>query len=131
MKTQTIPTPRRDKVSLLQRVRYFYLFFNRRDWAKCHGYLDPKLRAKYAEADYARMMDGFFAAHGPLRQMTVVSANLYSAGSARADDREFAYVVLSWKDRGNARYHFRERWIKEGGRWFTRVVGLVPRPPGE
>jgi hypothetical protein len=131
MKTQTIPSGRRDKASLIQRVRYFYKYFNERDWAKCRRYVDPKLQVKVAAGDYGRTMDAFFSAHGPLRQLTVVSMNLYPAGSARTDDREFAYVVLSWKARGNALHHFRERWIKDGGRWFTRVVGLVPRPPDD
>ncbi|HEY2157468.1 MAG TPA: hypothetical protein VGH33_17705 [Isosphaeraceae bacterium] len=128
MKTQTIPSARRDKASLLQRVRYFYRFFNERDWPRCHAYVDPKLRGKHGQAEYGRTMDEFFSVHGPLRQMTVVSTNLYPAGAARTDDREFAYVVLSWKDRANALHHFRERWVRDGGRWFTRVVGLVPRP---
>jgi hypothetical protein len=129
MKTPTVPRGRRDKASLTQRVRYLYKFVNDRDWAKCRAYLDPRLRDRVAAEQYGREMDAFFAAHGPIRQITVVSANLYPAGSARADDREFAYVVLSWKDRDHALHHFRERWVKDDGQWYTRVVGLVPRPP--
>ncbi|MFO0968477.1 MAG: hypothetical protein U0793_23215 [Gemmataceae bacterium] len=42
------------------------------------------------------------------------------------DKRPFAYVYIVWQDDNHAFHMFRERWVKEGGRWFTRVIGLVP-----
>jgi hypothetical protein len=48
------------------------------------------------------------------------------ASSNQRDKRPFAYVYLVWQDDAHGFHMFRERWIKDSGRWFTRVVGLVP-----
>jgi len=54
------------------------------------------------------------------------------AGPTQQDKRPFAYVYVVWQDDCHGFHMFRERWIKEKGEWFTRVVGLVPnRDRGE
>ncbi len=42
-----------------------------------------------------------------------------------ADPRPFAYVYIYWQDHRHAFRLFRERWVHDGGKWYTRVVGLV------
>jgi hypothetical protein len=46
--------------------------------------------------------------------------------SNKHDDRPFAYVYVVWQDDAKEFRMFRERWVKHLGRWFTRVVGLLP-----
>jgi hypothetical protein len=130
MKTEKVRDRRHDTLSLAGRIVHFYRFFNRRDWGRCFDYIDPKLRddGKVDPADYAETMDRFFAAHGPIRQIRIVNTTIYPGASSRSDGRDFAYMAVSWKDRANGLHHFRERWIKDQGRWYTRVLGLVPRP---
>ena len=53
-------------------------------------------------------------------------------GDARtvgSDRRPFAYVYVVWQDEAHGFHMFRERWVKDRGWWFTRVVGLVPNSP--
>lgn len=47
----------------------------------------------------------------------------------QARPRPFAYVYVVWKDAAKEFHLFRDRWVKDGGQWFTRVVGLVPAKP--
>lgn len=128
MKTEEPATRRSDRASLVQRLVHFYKFLNRRDWSKCHDYIDPRLRGGVSPDDYAVAMERFYSAHGPIRQIRVVAMSFHPGAVAKADGRDFAYVTVSWKDRNNDLHHFRERWIKDQDGWFTRVVGLVPRP---
>jgi hypothetical protein len=57
--------------------------------------------------------------------LTRVSLHLDGAPK-QSDKRPFAYVYVIWQDDVHNFHMFRERWIKDHGRWFTRVVGLVP-----
>jgi hypothetical protein len=59
----------------------------------------------------------------------LIKISIQSGVSAKDDQRDFAYVVVSWKDKSNKFHQFRERWIKDRGKWFTRVIGLVPVRP--
>jgi hypothetical protein len=54
-----------------------------------------------------------------------LSLHLDASANTR-EQRPFAYVYVFWKDDAHGIHLFRERWVKENGRWFTRVVGLVP-----
>ncbi len=47
------------------------------------------------------------------------------AGKHNAEARPFAYVYVVWLDASNRFHVFRERWVYDSGRWYTRVVGLV------
>jgi hypothetical protein len=44
----------------------------------------------------------------------------------KRDDRPFSYVYIVWRDVRSVFHMFRERCVMDGGRWYTRVVGLVP-----
>jgi len=128
MKTQRFAGSKHDVLSLAARIIFFYKFFNQRNWARCYEYIDPKLRAKreFGISEYSRTMRDFFEAHGPVEQVKILKISIHSGIEANNDQRDFAYVVISWKDKSREFHHFRERWIKDREKWFTRVIGLVP-----
>jgi hypothetical protein len=128
MATEQLANNPHDTRSLAARVVNFYRFFNKQDWLRCYEYIDPSLRAKGSVGpdSYSDTLHAFFRAYGPIRDLKIVSLRVHSGSQARNDPRDFAYVVISWKDRFNGFHHFRERWIKDRDKWFTRVVGLVP-----
>jgi hypothetical protein len=105
-----------------------YAWFNRALWEKCFSLLDPKLvqQANVQLSSYADRMVAFQQAYGSIQPWhTRISLHL-EASSTRRDPRPFAYVYVVWQDDRHEFHMFRERWVKDGGRWFTRVVGLVP-----
>lgn len=128
MKTKRIADSRHDMLSLAARINFFYRFFNLQEWARCYEYVDPKLRAKRESglSDYSRIMREFFMAHGPVEQVKILKISIHSGITAKDDQRDFAWVVISWKDKANEFHRFKERWIKDGEKWFTRVIGLMP-----
>jgi hypothetical protein len=104
-----------------------YDWFNRELWDKCFSLIDPKLRdqAKVELPGYASSMQEFKAVYGAIRPWyTRISFRLDASPSQR-DKRPFAYVYVIWQDERHGFHLFRERWVKDSGRWFTRVVGLV------
>lgn len=131
MTTNRFANQKQDVWSLAARVSYFYRFFNGQNWSRCYEYIDPRLRAgkRVGPEDYTRTMRSFFEAYGPIQEMKILKRTIYAGSPAQDDPRDFAYLVISWKDHQNQSHHFRERWIKDRGQWFTRVVGLVPGPP--
>jgi hypothetical protein len=71
-------------------------------------------------------MQAFKQAYGSIKPWkTQLSLHLNGAPKQR-DDRPFAYVYMIWQDEAYAFHMFRERWIQDHGKWYTRVVGLVP-----
>ena len=113
------------KTSLRQRIREFYQHFNGEDWPACFQFLDPVLKKK-SRVDlprYAASLAQFKEYYGHV-QVRFVEVHLFTQGQG-TDSRDFAYVVILWKDKAGSYHLFRERWIKEKGRWYTRVVGLV------
>jgi hypothetical protein len=128
MATKRLAKSRHDVLSLAARINSFYRFFNRRDWARCYEYVDPKLRSKRKSglSDYSQTLRDFFEAHGPVEQVKILKISIHSGISIKDDQRNFAYVVISWKDKSNRFHQFRERWIKDREKWFTRVIGLLP-----
>lgn len=122
---RSIGTPQRAR--LRQRIRRFYKDFNEGRWERCYKALDPRLReqARVDPGSYAESLHRFAERYAPLR-IEYLRLNLYPKvkGNPRAD-RDFAFVVILWQDRENQFHLFRERWVKEGRNWFTRVVGLV------
>jgi hypothetical protein len=71
-------------------------------------------------------MQAFKDAYGSIRLCwTRLSLHLEGAPKQR-DARPFAYAYVLWQDEAHAFHMFRERWVKHEGKWFTRVVGLVP-----
>jgi len=126
MKIEEHSKYKNDNLSLVGRVVHFYRFFNRRDWGRCHDYIDPKLKEKVEPGDYSQTMEQFFSEYGPIQQIRIRRLTIYPGNVSKTDERDFAYVIIAWKDRRDVLHQFRERWIKDRGRWFTRVVGLVP-----
>jgi hypothetical protein len=113
-------------------LKRFYRRFNQEAWGDCYALLDPQLtqqdRVQYAA--YAGLMQAFKDAYGSVKpKWTRLSLHLKAALTQR-DRRPFAYVYVLWQDEAYAFHIFRERWIKDHGQWYTRVVGLVPNKPG-
>jgi hypothetical protein len=128
MKTKQASDNRHDVLSLAGRIVNFYRFFNRQDWTRCYEYIDPNIRGKgnVGLEGYSQSMRAFFEAFGPVQQVKILKLSVYRGERVKDDRRDFAYVVISWKDKTNDFHHFKERWIKDQEKWFTRVVGLVP-----
>lgn len=105
-----------------------YRWFNRGLWAKCFALIDPKLReqAKVERAAYEDGLGAFKECYGAIRPWHVRISPHFDGSSNKHDRRPFAYVYVIWQDQAHGFHLFRERWVKEDGRWFTRVIGLVP-----
>jgi hypothetical protein len=102
---------------------------NRGQLDRCFALLDPRLRdAGSVEAStYAESLREFKNAYGSIRPWhTRVSLHLDASKSQR-DRRPFAYVYVVWQDAASAFHMFKERWVKDGGQWYSRVVGLITR----
>jgi hypothetical protein len=125
---QTTDRADSERDALRRRVRQFYVSFNDEDWESCYSLIDPKLaeEGKVKLDAYAELMRAFKNAYGSVKLWhTRLSLHL-DAVAKQSDKRPFAYVYLIWQDNSHGFHMFRERWIKDNGRWFTRVVGLVP-----
>jgi hypothetical protein len=116
-----------ERTTLRRRIDRFYGAFNDSDWEKCFALVDPRLRqgAKVIEQTYVDGLRTFQSAYGTIRRWhTRINLHL-DASKNKHDDRPFAFVYVVWQDDANAFHMFRERWVKDGGKWFTRVAGLV------
>lgn len=117
-----------DRAALRRRVKQFYLRFNEASWEGCYALIDPRLTqtGKVEFTSYSERMSIFKNVYGSVQPwLTRLSVHPEGAANQR-DERPFAYVYLVWQDDAHAFHMFRERWVKDNGRWFTRVVGLVP-----
>src|SRR6266568_2546139 len=117
-----------DRQALRRRVRQMYEWFNEGAWTKCFALVDPALRehGRIDEPSYADSLRRFKRAYGAIEPWHVrVSVHL-GPSSNKHDDRPFAYVYVVWQDQSHGFHMFRERWVRDSGRWYTRVVGLVP-----
>lgn len=117
-----------ERESLRNRVRQFYRRFNNADWDGCFALIDPKLRRedKVHLDTYSEQMQTFKGAYGQVKPWST-RINLHLEGAPKQrDKRPFAYVYVVWQDERHGFHMFRERWIRDGGKWYTRVVGLVP-----
>jgi hypothetical protein len=117
-----------DRQALRKRVKQFYLRFNKADWQGCFALIDPQLtqHGKVNAETYSDIMQAFKDSYGSVNPWhTRLSLHLKVSPKQR-DKRPFAYVYLIWQDEAHGFHMFRERWVKEQGQWFTRLVGLVP-----
>lgn len=117
-----------DREALRKRVKQFYRRFNKADWNACHALIDPQItrQHKVELETYAKQMQAFKEVYGSVKPWwTRLSLHLRATSSQR-DKRPFAYVYVIWQDDAHGFHMFRERWVKDDGQWFTRVVGLVP-----
>jgi hypothetical protein len=120
-------SPTAQKATLRRRIRNFYQSFNRREWERCYSCLDPRLRARPAveASQYADSLGAFAQSYGKV-EIVHIRLSLYpDARNNKHDDRPFAYAYVFWQDDKKAFHVFRERWVNDSGRWYTRVVGLV------
>jgi hypothetical protein len=88
--------------------------------------LDPKLVSKVEPAGYAERLQAFKRAYGAIHPWHLRISLHLDGSSNKRDPRPFAYIYLIWQDDAHEFHMFRERWVKDDDRWFTRVVGLVP-----
>jgi hypothetical protein len=115
------------KTSLRRRIRNLYRRFNLEDWAHCYQLLDPRLREKNRidPAIYAESLRAFRGSYGKV-DIWHIRLSLHARQVENKNDgRPFAYAYIFWQDDRKALHVFRERWVLDGGRWYTRVVGLV------
>ena len=70
----------------------------------------------------------FKDAHGSVNPWHIRISLHVDASLNKHDKRPFAHVYVVWQDKSHDFHMFRERWIKDSGRWYSRVVGLVPNP---
>jgi hypothetical protein len=117
-----------DRQALRRRVKQFYARFNKTDWDRCYALVDPQLRrhGKVNRGVYTHSLAVFKEAYGSVR-LWLTRLSLHMGGAPRhGDKRPFAFVYVIWQDDAHEYHMFRERWVKDDSRWFTRVAGLVP-----
>jgi hypothetical protein len=120
---------RLEREALRRRVRLLYNCLNRERWEKCFSLVDPLREQSRVELPgYADRLHAFKEVCGSIRPWLIRISLHLDASSNKHDKRPFAYVYVIWQDERHGFHLFRERWVQHSGRWFTRVVGLVPNP---
>jgi hypothetical protein len=115
------------KTALRRRVRDLYRSFNLGEFARCFHFLDPRLReaGKVEPEAYSQSLSTFKNHYGTVN-IWLIRISLYAdTPTNKRADRPFAYVYVVWQDLRNEVHLFRERWVYDSGRWYTRVVGRV------
>jgi hypothetical protein len=117
-----------ERQALRRKLKQMYDWFNRGAWEKCFSLLDPKLKkqSKLQLPLYSERMLAFKQVYGSINPWHIRLSKHLDGSSNKHDNRPFAYVYVVWQDQAHGFHMFRERWVKESGRWFTRVMGLVP-----
>lgn len=117
-----------ERDSLRRRVRRWYDSFNHEQWTECFELVDPDLRGtgKVAQQNYLDSLSQFKEQYGGIQLWHVrISLHLHER-KAVTDKRPFAYVYVVWQDARHNFHMFRDRWVRKGTKWYTRVAGLVP-----
>ena len=115
------------KLALRRRVMSWYDRFNGHRWADCYALIDPRLTSsgRVNEETYIRSLRNFQSCYGAVHSWHV-RISLHMTGSRPSNDsRPFAYVYTVWQDERHEFHMFRERWVLDSGKWYTRVTGLV------
>ena len=115
------------RVALRRRVMRWYAQFNAEKWDDCLALVDPRLTStgKVKAVPYVESLVRFKNRYGAVHPWHV-RLSLHLAGSPRASDtRPFAYVYTVWQDDRHGFHMFRERWVRDGKKWYTEVAGLV------
>src|SRR5690349_4496590 len=110
---------------LTRRVKGLYKAFNGRHWRECFDYLDPSLRsgARVTPENYAQSLAAFREHYGTIDVRHIEKSLHLKPSKHQQDKRPFAYVYVFWQDAHKQFHLFRERWVKDGSRWYTRVAG--------
>ncbi|MDX1945256.1 MAG: hypothetical protein SFU86_07605 [Pirellulaceae bacterium] len=127
---QRVRTSKKDasaRIALRRRVLRWYAAFNAEKWSDCLALVDPRLTSagKVKDGPYVESLVRFKEHYGPIHPWHV-RVSLHLTGSRQAvDSRPFAYVYTVWQDDRHGFHMFRERWVRDGKRWYTEVAGLV------
>ena len=110
--------------NLRRAIRSFYDSYRREKWLPCFNRIDPQLRegSKVDFDGYQDSLQTFREAYGDVSILTIVLSEVHRS---KHDPRPFAFASIVWRDRSHEFHVFRERWVFDGKRWYTRVVGLV------
>jgi hypothetical protein len=126
--SSTPPRETSEREALRRRIRKMYDWFNRGLWEKCFTLIDPQLikRSRVDLPAYSERLRAFKEVYGGICPWHIIISMHLDERSNKHDQRPFAYVYVVWQDAAHGFHMFRERWVKESNRWYTRVVGLVP-----
>lgn len=121
------PNDTADRTAIRRRVKQFYRAFNQEIWSRCFAMIDPKLSegGRVVAASYAASLREFKESYETVGIWYVRTSLHMDARDNKRDARPFAFVYIVWQDSQNEFHMFRERWVQDAGRWYTRVVGLV------
>ena len=118
------------RVSLRRAIRGFYDNYRREKWTLCYDRIDRQLceAAKVDFDDYRESLQTFLREYGDVSILVIEVSEIHRS---KHDPRPFAFASIVWRDRSHEFHVFRERWVYDGKRWYTRVVGLVThqQPP--
>jgi hypothetical protein len=105
-----------------------YEWFNQGAWAKCFALIDPRLReqGRVEQQVHAGSLRRFKEVYGKIEPWYIRLSLHFEAPDHKYGERPFANVYVVWRDEAHAFHMFREQWVQDSGRWFTRVAGLVP-----
>ena len=112
------------RASLRRAIRRFYDCYRQEKWTLCFNRIDPQLRAA-AKVDfdsYRELLQTFLREYGDVSILVIEVSEIHRS---KHDPRPFAFASIVWRDRSHEFHVFRERWVFDGRRWYTRVVGLV------
>ena len=132
-RTRQAPQSRSDRAALRRRVLGRIHRLNAGQWDQCYEVIDPRLRGKGTpeRAAHAAQLSAFRSEYGSVHPWHT-RISLHPGGAKNKQrGRPFAYVYVVWQDAAKGFHLFRERWVKDGRQWYTRVVGLVPGKPTE
>lgn len=110
--------------SLRRAIRSFYDSYRQEKWTLCFNRIDPQLRetAKVDFDSYQESLQTFQREYGDVAILVIEVSEIHRS---KHDPRPFAFASIVWRDRSHEFHVFRERWVFDGKRWYTRVVGLV------
>lgn len=115
---------------LKRRIREFYDLLNKRQFPGCFEMIDPRIRHnpnsvtlfQYENAlrEFIEVVGTVFIDNTSIEIHTDEPSEIY-------EGRDFALGKTTWDDERGQKHVFSERWVWEGGDWYTRSTGfLVP-----
>ena len=122
-------TPESLRVSAIEsRVRQFYQCLSEGRFRECYQMIDPAIREDPHSVtlyQYMKSREDFLGYHGKVEVLKVELRLHANETSARFQNRDFAIGKTTWKDRHGQEQVFLERWVKNGGDWYTVCTGFV------
>ncbi len=109
---------------LRRTIRSFYDSYRQEKWTLCFNRVDPQLReaTKIEFETYQDSLQRFRQTYG---DVVILAIEVSEIHRSKHDPRPFAFASIVWRDRSHEFHVFRERWVFDDKRWYTRVVGLV------